>query len=216
MSWGDLDITLRDTPGHADFSAETERALRVSDYVILVISGTDGVQSHTETLWNLIKRYNKPAFIFITKMDVSNMEGLKLENQICFPLYACSKEIIRRYKPYLDELNLTYTQYITMIVLWEKKSQSVKELGEVLFLDSGTLTPVLKKLEAKGYLTRTRSMEDERSLIVTITKKGEDLKTKAAGIPKRLGECVNMKPEDAEKLYELLYTLLKLISDKEE
>ena len=88
---------------------------------------------------------------------------LKLENQLCFPLYACSKEIVRRYKPFLDPLDLTYTQYITMMVLWEKKAVTVKELGEKLYLDSGTLTPVLKKLESKGYLTRERSGKDEQN-----------------------------------------------------
>ena len=96
-------------------------------------------------------------------------EVLKLKNQLCFPLYACSKEIVRMYKPFLDALDLTYTQYITMMVLWELKQVSVKELGERLYLDSGTLTPVLKKLEQKGYIKRERSKEDERMLVVTVT-----------------------------------------------
>ena len=91
---------------------------------------------------------------------------LKLENQICFPLYACSKEIVRKYKPFLDEIDLTYTQYITMMVMWEHKEMSVKDLGEYLYLDSGTLTPVLKKLEQKGYVTRARDVQDERVLNV--------------------------------------------------
>ena len=86
------------------------------------------------------------------KMDYSKQEGLKLENQLCFPLYACSKEIVRRYKPYLDKLDLTYTQYIAMLVLWEQKQLNVKELGERLYLDSGTLTPVLKKLENNTFI----------------------------------------------------------------
>ena len=97
---------------------------------------------------------------------------LKLKSQLCFPLYACSKEIIRKYKPFLDKFDLTYTQYITMMALWENESMNVRELGLVLFLDSGTLTPVLKKLESKGYLERKRSKEDERNLIVTVTEKG--------------------------------------------
>ncbi len=105
-------------------------------------------------------------------------DELKLQNQLCFPLYACSKEIIRAYKPFLDELDLTYTQYITMMVLWEKKEMNVKTLGENLFLDSGTLTPVLKKLEAKGLLKRNRSKDDERNLLVTITSEGEALSFK--------------------------------------
>ena len=91
-------------------------------------------------------------------------DSLKLENQLCFPLYACSKEIVRRYKVYLDKLDLTYTQYIVMMVMWEDKELNVKELGDKLFLDSGTLTPVLKKLESKGYVTRERSKIDERTI----------------------------------------------------
>ena len=102
-----------------------------------------------------------------------NYDSLKLENQICFPLYACSKEIVRRYKPFLDELDLTYTQYIAMLVMWEHKQINVKNMGRLLFLDSGTLTPVLKKLEQKGYILRTRSSKDERMVIANITEKGE-------------------------------------------
>ena len=109
-------------------------------------------------------------------------EALKLNKQLCFPLYACSKEIIRKYKPYLDDIDLTYTQYITMMVLWEKKTVNVKTLGECLYLDSGTLTPVLKNPESKGYITRVRSNEDERNLVVSITKEGELLKDKALDI----------------------------------
>ena len=97
---------------------------------------------------------------------------LKLKNQICFPLYACSKEIIRRYKPFLDRVDLTYTQYITMMALWENEKMNVRELGQCLFLDSGTLTPVLKKLESKGFIVRSRSKEDERNLIVTVSETG--------------------------------------------
>lgn len=148
-------------------------------------------------------------------MSDSRYDVLKLENQICFPLYACSKEIIRRYKPYLDAFDLTYTQYITMMVLWEKKSQSVKELGKSLYLDSGTLTPVLKKLEAKGYIIRKRSEVDERSLIVTITEKGEKLKEEAVSIPEKMGRCVSMDPEDVRTLYKLLYKTLGNLSEEE-
>jgi len=145
-------------------------------------------------------------------MDDSRYDGLKLENQICFPLYACSKEIVRKYKPYLDQLDLTYTQYITMMVLWERQELNVKELGERLYLDSGTLTPVLKKLEHKGYVSRTRSQKDERNLIVSITPKGEELREKAADVPIRMGECINLSKEDAEELYRILYKVLDLIS----
>ncbi len=133
---------------------------------------------------------------------------LKLENQLCFPLYACSKEIIRKYKPLLDKLDLTYTQYITMMALWEHREMNVRTLGECLYLDSGTLTPVLKKLESKGFLTRSRSKEDERNLIVSITEKGEELRELALEVPTSMAGCVNLSPQDAEKLYELLHKIL--------
>jgi DNA-binding MarR family transcriptional regulator len=142
-----------------------------------------------------------------------NYEALKLENQLCFPLYAVSKEVIRKYKPFLDELDLTYTQYIAMMVLWDKKELNVKELGKALKLDSGTLTPLLKKLERKGYITRNRSAEDERSLDVCITEKGEALKEKAVEVPVKMVSCVNLTREEAAMLYKILYKVLDSIED---
>ena len=133
---------------------------------------------------------------------------LKLDNQLCFPLYVCSKEIIRKYKPFLDKLDLTYTQYITMLVLWEEKSINVKELGDKLFLDSGTLTPLLKKLEDKDYILRDKSITDERKLIVSLTKKGEKLKLKAKDIPFKVGNCININKEESLELYKILYKIL--------
>lgn len=133
---------------------------------------------------------------------------LKLENQLCFPLYACAKEIVKKYTPFLEELGLTYTQYIAMMVLWEHKTVNVKKLGEFLYLDSGTLTPLLKKLEKQGLLTRERSAADERNLIVTVTEAGEDLKDKAAGIPEKMRQCIQTEPAEAKELYRLLYKLL--------
>ncbi|MBE5877138.1 MAG: MarR family transcriptional regulator [Lachnospiraceae bacterium] len=141
-------------------------------------------------------------------MSENNYDSLKLENQLCFPLYACAKEVVRKYKPYLDEIDLTYTQYIAMMVLWEKKQMNVKELGGFLYLDSGTLTPVLKKLEAKGYIIRSRSKEDERNLEIHITDEGEALKDKAVNIPAQIGQCVKLSPEEAGQLYQLLHKLL--------
>ena len=139
---------------------------------------------------------------------MNKYDALKLENQICFPLYACAKEIVRRYKPFLDEIDLTYTQYITMMVMWEKESITVKDLGEHLYLDSGTLTPVLKALEKKGFVARNRSKEDERVLIVSITEEGMALRDRAVNIPVQIGSCVDMTQSDAAKLYELLYKIL--------
>jgi DNA-binding MarR family transcriptional regulator len=115
---------------------------------------------------------------------------------------------VKKYKPFLNEIGLTYTQYIVMLVLWEKKSMNVKSLGECLYLDSGTLTPLLKKLEAVGLVSRTRLAEDERNLIVTITDKGESLKDKAVNIPLKLASCINLSAEEAKMLYSLLYKIL--------
>ena len=142
-------------------------------------------------------------------------ECLKLENQMCFPLYVCAKEVVKRYKPYLDEIDLTYTQYITMMVFWEHKEMNVKELGAYLFLDSGTLTPVLKKLEQKGYITRKRSETDERVLNVAITQAGEALKEKAVEIPAKVGGCVKLDEEEAMQLYVLLRKLLGTFETEE-
>ena len=113
-------------------------------------------------------------------------ESLKLENQICFPLYACAKEITRHYRPFLESLDLTYTQYITMMVLWEEKEINVKRLGERIFLDSGTLTPLLKQLEKKEYIVRGRSKDDERVLNVKITDKGLKLRDKALDVTTKI------------------------------
>ncbi len=141
-------------------------------------------------------------------MTDHNYDSLKLDNQLCFPLYATSKEIVRRYTPLLKELDLTYTQYIAMMAMWEHRELSVKELGGYLFLDSGTLTPVLKALEKKGYVTRSRSREDERVLIVAITDAGMAIREKALSIPVQIGQCVPLSSEEAVELYRLLYKIL--------
>lgn len=137
-----------------------------------------------------------------------NYDCLKLENQVCFPLYAAAKEVIKQYKPFLDELDLTYTQYITMMVMWEHRQMSVKKLGEYVYLDSGTLTPVLKKLEQKGYVERKRSVEDERTLVITITDKGDALRDRAVSVPENLLKCIKVDEKDCRKLYDMLYQLL--------
>ena len=144
-------------------------------------------------------------------MDNKNCNLLRLENQLCFPLYAASREVIKLYKPYLDELGLTYTQYITMMVLWEHKAMTVKALGQELFLDSGTLTPLLKKLEEKGLVTRRRSGLDERNLIVTITELGEEMKDRALHIPGEMMKCINLPREDIRELYRMLRQLLEYV-----
>lgn len=135
-------------------------------------------------------------------------DAIKLENQLCFPLYAAAKEVVKQYTPFLNEIDLTYTQYIAMMVIWEKSEISVKELGERLFLDSGTLTPLLKSLENKGFVRRNRSQEDERVLIVSLTKDGMELREKAVEIPSKLGGCINIDATDAANLYRILYKIL--------
>ena len=138
-----------------------------------------------------------------------NYDSLKLKNQLCFPLYAVSKEVTRLYKPFLDPLNLTYTQYITMMVLWEHDGLNVKSLGEKLFLDSGTLTPLLKKLEIQGLLTRTRSKDNERNVFINLTDKGWHLRDEALSVPEQIMHCLKMDPEEAGVLYRILNKLLE-------
>lgn len=138
----------------------------------------------------------------------SKYDVLKLDYQLCFPLYAASKEIVRHYKPFLDELDMTYTQYIAMMALWEHKELSVKELGRYLYLDSGTLTPLLKAMEKKGWVKRKRAEEDERVLRVTLTDLGEGLKEKAVDIPQKISACVKLEPDEAKLLYKILHKIL--------
>lgn len=138
---------------------------------------------------------------------------LKLENQLCFPLYAASKEVVRRYRPFLEELGLTYTQYIAMMVLWEQDGLSVKQLGEYLYLDSGTLTPLLKKMEAQGLLYRSRSNDDERSVLVRLTEQGEALKKRAKDVPAAMAGCMPLSKDEAATLYGLLYKLLENLAE---
>ena len=142
-------------------------------------------------------------------------DSLKLENQLCFPLYACAKEVVRRYKPFLDKLDLTYTQYIVMMVMWEDGKTNVKTLGERLFLDSGTLTPLLKKLEAKGYIERHRSTMDERNLLVSVTPAGMQLRDQALSVPVSMGSCIQLSQAEAGALYGLLYKLLQNLEEAE-
>ncbi len=142
-------------------------------------------------------------------------DSLKLKNQLCFPIYLCSKEIIRKYTPWLEEIDLTYTQYIVMMYFWEKEKSNVKEVGKTLLLDSSTLTPLLKKLENKGFITRVRSTIDERNLEIQITKKGRELKDKAKLIPEKIGKCIALSEEEAATLYALMYKILMNVERNE-
>ena len=137
-------------------------------------------------------------------------EQLLLKNQLCFPLYACSRKIVSNYTPFLKPLGLTYTQYIVLMVLWEYESINVGKLGGILYLDAGTLTPLLKRLEKAGYVTRQRSKDDERVTIISITSEGEELKEKCKDIPLKLsskGSAID--DSEAKELYRLLYKFLE-------
>lgn len=137
-----------------------------------------------------------------------NDDILKLSKQLCFPLYAATKQLVNHYNLLLARINLTYTQYIAMMVLWEHKTVGVKELGKLLYLDSGTLTPLLKRLETKGFVLRERSKEDERFVNITITQAGEDLKSEAMEIPLQIVKCLPFTEHEAQTFYTLLYKLL--------
>ena len=135
-------------------------------------------------------------------------EMMKLENQLCFPLYAAARSMTSLYTPWLKPLGLTYTQYLVFLVLWEKDRIPVGEICEKLMLDNGTVSPLLKKMEQAGYVTRSRSSEDDRVVRITLTKQGRELQKKAREIPMRVSDCIDLPQEKAEKLYELLYEFL--------
>lgn len=142
-------------------------------------------------------------------MNSAERNALKLENQLCFPLYACSRAVIRQYHSALERIGLTYTQYVAMMVLWDEREISVRDLGKRLYLDSGTLTPVLKSLESKGYVSRHRSTQDERLLIITLTDAGEALQCEAASVPAQVGCRIGLSADEAVQLYKLLYQVLE-------
>ncbi|MFD2287046.1 MarR family transcriptional regulator [Pedobacter petrophilus] len=129
---------------------------------------------------------------------------LKLENQVCFPVYAFSREVTNLYKPFLDKLNLTYPQYLVMLILWEEKQQTVNQLGEKLYLDSGTLTPLLKRMEHKGVLTRTRSRADERVVLIATTEIGEKMQEQAALIPEQLVAALGLSIDELQQLKKIV------------
>ena len=142
-------------------------------------------------------------------MPEKEYECMRLDQQLCFPLYAAARKVTGYYTPYLKKTGLTYTQYIVLLVLWEKDSVPVSQIGERLYLDSGTLTPLLKKMEEKGWVKRTRSKEDERVVMISLTKEGKDLQKRCKDIPDSVGKCIRLNKEDAENLYRILYQILK-------
>lgn len=138
--------------------------------------------------------------------------ALRLDNQLCFPLYAASRLVIKLYKPFLDRHGLTYTQYIAMMALWEKDNVAVNELGERLFLDSGTLTPLLKKLETLGFIRRERDAADERTVRIQLTGQGKTLQKTMCDVPRQMAACVHLGREEAGNLHELLHDLIRNLS----
>ena len=143
-------------------------------------------------------------------------DSLTLEEQLSFPIYLVSKEIIRKYTPWLDKLDLTYTQYIVMMYFWEREKSNVKEIGKILLLDSSTLTPLLKKLEKKGFITRERSSVDERNLEVALTEKGRKLKEKAKNIPEKMKACIDLSENEIKTLFTLMNKVLRNIEREDQ
>ena len=137
-------------------------------------------------------------------------DGLKLKNQLCFPLYSVSNKITRNYKPLLDALNLTYTQYIVMMVLWERENINENKLGKTLFLKSNTLAPLLQKLKAKGYIEIKKDKKDNRNIVISLTKRGKELKDKAVNVPPSIAKTINLSDDEAIYLYKILYKILKV------
>ena len=138
---------------------------------------------------------------------------LQLDSQLCFPLYACARKVIGAYTPLLKPLGLTYTQYIVMLELWEKEKEKVGELCRRLYLDCGTITPMLKKMEESGWLTRCRCKVDERVVYVALTEKGRALREQVRDIPLKVGECISLPKEDSYELYRLLHKLLDTMDE---
>lgn len=142
------------------------------------------------------------------KMNEEKYEQLRLESQICFPLYACARMVVNKYTPYLRPLGLTYTHYIVFMALWENDGMTVGDLGRRLYLDAGTLSPVLKKLENEGYINRTRFKLDERVVLITLTKKGWDMREKVKDIPFCLAKSCTLSEQEMATVYGILYKML--------
>ena len=141
-------------------------------------------------------------------MEYDHREAMKLANQMCFPLYAASRNVISLYTPYLKPLGLTYTQYIVFLVLWERDGITVGEICDRLMLDNGTLSPLLKKMQQAGYVERKRSEEDDRMVVITLTELGRELQERVKDVPEKVAGCIDLEPEKARMLYSLLYELL--------
>lgn len=142
-------------------------------------------------------------------------QQLKLANQVCFPVYMLAKEIVSRYRPFLDKLDITYPQYLVLLVLWEEDGQTVSQIGEKLNLDSGTLTPLLKRMEQKQLIVRTRNIEDERSVNITLTQPGKELREKALAVPQKLVKAMKVSTEELMQLKKIIDHILSKVETKE-
>jgi len=151
----------------------------------------------------------------VNRQETNKYDILKLDNQLCFSLYVCSKEIIRKYKPLLDPYDLTYTGYIIMMALWEEDNITIKALGKKLYLDSGTLTPLLKKLEAHGYINRNRSKDDERNVYISLTEKGKKLRDEALCIPDKMICLLGLDQKKGTALIKELHQIIDLLTCSE-
>ena len=147
----------------------------------------------------------------IDEANQSDLPQLHLDSQLCFPLYAAARKVVNHYTPYLKPLGITYTQYIVLLALWESGSATVGELCRRLYLDNGTITPLLKKMEDCGYISRSRSRQDERVVAVTVTPKGWELRQQVKDVPAQVGGCLQLGREDAFQLYSLLRRLLEIM-----
>ena len=137
-----------------------------------------------------------------------DLPQLHLDSQLCFPLYAAARKVVNHYTPYLKPLGITYTQYIVLLALWESGSATVGDLCRKLYLDNGTITPLLKKMEESGYISRSRSRQDERVVAVTITEQGWELRQRVKDIPFQVGGCIPLTHDEAFELYKLLHKLM--------
>ncbi|MCY1720080.1 MarR family transcriptional regulator [Prolixibacteraceae bacterium Z1-6] len=135
-------------------------------------------------------------------------DKLKLKSQVCFPIYALSREIVKHYRPFLDEIDITYPQYLAMMVLWENEPQTVNQIGDKLNLDNGTITPLLKRLAAKGFISRKRKSCDERVVEISLTESGKQLKSKAEKVPQKVVESMGVTPEDLMQLKAIVLKIL--------
>ena len=205
-------LNLIDTPGHVDFSYEVSRSIAACEGALLVVDATQGVQAQTISNLYMALEHDLEIIPVINKIDMPSAMPDEVEDEIVELLGCDRKEIIRASKPLLADIDLTYTQSLAMLVIWEHGQISSKEMGKLLYLDSGTLTPVLRALEQKGLIRRDRDQRDARNLVITITQAGIDLKEKAAPLIDKLNGQLGLSAAEANQLAQLLRTVLRTLN----